>query len=79
MSSIVGRSVSLVRLHTPAHITGMGNVTNTVSEKHKQAGDTIMTYLEDGNIYLQFKDNEGRTHEAVLFAANIITAELKPK
>lgn len=69
-----GRALKLVRLHSPAHITNLGNLTNTISETHKTQGDIKLTLVEGGNVLL-FHEKSGT--EALLYAANIITAEFK--
>jgi hypothetical protein len=73
MESLVGRHVSLVRLAQTTHITGIGNLTTTITEDIKSLGKAVLTYIEGGHVHLQF----GKV-EAVLPVGNIVSIELKP-
>lgn len=75
--SIVGRQASIIRLHTPAHhsgVNGLGSLGTTVTENHKTTGGLTLTILEGGHILVK---SETKKTEMVLYAANIIDVVLK--
>lgn len=77
MSKLNGRKISVARLHTATHITGVGNV-GPVIEKGKlpalNRGDITLEY-SDGSILIRGK----KIQDAVLPAANIVSLELEPE
>jgi len=73
MTSLLGRKVSVVRLHTPSHSRKFGTLGSTVTEDFKERGKATLTIVENGNILF-----ECGGAEILLYAANIIEAELKP-
>lgn len=72
MDSLVGRKISLVRLAQSTHITGLGNITNTVTEDIKTLGKATLTYVEGGHVHIQV----GKI-EAILPVGNIVSIEFK--
>ena len=74
MNSLVGRRVSLVRLAQTTHITGLGNISNTLTEDFKVIGKGVLTYVEGGHVHLKVDKIE-----AVIPVGNIVSIELKPQ
>lgn len=73
--SLVGRSVSSVRLHTTTHMTGVGNIGPNVTKANDPTGikgKLQMEVVEHGILVKAGKN------ELVLAAGNIISYELEP-
>lgn len=75
MTSVLGRSVSQVRLHTSTHATGIGNLGPNISKGNDPTGvkgKIQMTVVSEGILL-----TAGKT-EVILTQGNIISYELEP-
>lgn len=72
-NSLIGRRVSLVRLHVVTMVEGLGNLgPGAITENVKQIGSSTMTVADLG-ILFKHKDIE-----VLLPWTNVISAQLKP-
>lgn len=78
-NSIVGRRVSVLRLHNQVSATGVGTLTqsgtNTVTENHKSSSDLEMQIVsEDGAVIIKHVKSK---IEVFVPSSMIISGELK--
>lgn len=74
MSKLNGLRAAVVRLHSPTHITGVGNLTSPVDKNNQavRSGLIVLTY-EDGNVIVTNTKTKGVT---VIPSGNLQSVEL---